>query len=153
MLALPASIGNAMFPGMTRDAALDQHAEALRRSRKAAGMMLMLIAPLCLLAVILAGWFLELWLGPQIQAEGIAAFRILVVAMTFHAVAYPPIYAIEAFGRPDAVARYHVAELILYIPLAVGLIMRFGVVGAAAAWAVRGLALMLWSHSYVGHWK
>jgi O-antigen/teichoic acid export membrane protein len=153
MLALPASVGNAMFPGMTRDAALDQHAAALQRSRKAAGAMLLLIAPLCIIAVMLAGWFLELWLGPQIQAEGIAAFRILIVAMAFHAVAYPPIYAIEAFGRADAVARYHVVELVLYLPAAIALIMRFGVVGAAAAWALRGLALMVWSHTYAGRWK
>lgn len=153
LLALPASIGNAMFPGMTRDAALDQHASALARSRKAAVITLGLLAPICLIAVVLAGPMLRLWLGSQIQPEGIAAFRILIVAMAFHAVAYPPIYVIEAFGRADVVARYHLAELVVYVPIAVVLIMHYGVIGAAVAWALRGGAVMVWSHIYAGSWR
>ena len=153
LLALPASVGNAMFPGMTRDAALNQHGLALQRSRKVAVFTFMMITPLCAIAIAFAGVFLELWLGPQIQAEGVRAFQILMVAMAFHAVAYPPVYAIEAFGRADVGARYHLVEIVVYAPIAIALIIRFGVVGAALAWALRGAAVMVWSHTYTARWK
>lgn len=153
LLALPASIGNAMFPGMTKDAALDNHGAALDRTRKAARITLALLAPVALFAIVFAGPLLRFWLGDQIQGEGILAFQILIVAMALHAVAYPPIYLIEAFGRTDVVARFHIVELFIYVPVALYLIARSGVAGAAVAWALRGLAVMLWAHIYASRWK
>lgn len=149
LLILPGSIGVAMFPGMAKDAARDQANDAAVRSKAAGRTIMLIMLPICVLLIALAGPLLHWWLGPQLTNEGVNAFRILILATFFHAAAYPPVILIEALGRSDVVARYYLLELIGYLPVMFFAISRFGVIGAAGAWAVRTLALMLWSHWYV----
>jgi O-antigen/teichoic acid export membrane protein len=148
LLVLPGSIGTAMFPGLAKDAARAQTADAAARSNAVARMTMILLLPICALLVIFAAPILHLWLGPQLGPEGIAAFRILILATALNAAAYPPIFLIEAFGRSDAVARYYLIEVVAYVPVALYAIWRFGVIGAAWAWVARSSALMLWSQWY-----
>lgn len=148
LLAVPASIGVAMFPGMSKDAARSRHGEAVARSRAGARVTMLILTPVSIVLMVFAGPLLHLWLGPQLGPEGIAAFRILLLAMLFHAAAYPGVIMIEAFGRSDAVARYNLIELAGYVPLVIFAISRWGVAGAAWAWAARGAALMAWSMWY-----
>ncbi|MGQ0560239.1 MAG: flippase [Gemmatimonadota bacterium] len=149
LLILPGSIGVAMFPGMAKDAARDRASDAKARSKAAGRTIMLIMLPICILLIAFAGPLLRLWLGPQLTSEGVNAFRILVLATFFHAAAYPPVILIEALGRSDVVARYYLLELAGYTPIMLFAIMRFGVAGAAGAWAVRTAALMLWSHWYV----
>ncbi|MGQ0813460.1 MAG: flippase [Gemmatimonadota bacterium] len=148
LLALPGSVGVAMFPGLSKDAARGEGAAAVARSRAAARVTIGLLAPICVVLIVFAGPLLRLWLGPQIGTEGVAAFRILLLATVLHAAAFAPVILIEAFGRSDAVARYNLLELVVYVPLLIVAISRFGVVGAAWAWTARAGGVMIWSMWY-----
>lgn len=148
LLVIPGSIGVAMFPGLTKDAARERVDEAVTRSHAAGRLTMLLLLPAVLVLLILAGPILHLWLGPTIGAQGIAAFRFLLVATVFHAAAYPPIILLEALGRSDTIARYNVAELLVYLPVVLYAVWRYGVVGAAGAWVLRSGALMIWSLWY-----
>jgi O-antigen/teichoic acid export membrane protein len=148
LLAIPGSIGVAMFPGLAKDKARDRREEALMRSRAAGRAIMMILIPLGIALIAAAAPLLRWWLGPDFGAEGIAAFRILVFAVLLHAAAFPPVIAIEAFGRSDAVARYYLIEILVYVPAAYLTIRAYGVTGAAWTWAARNAALMVWSHWY-----
>lgn len=149
LLVLPGSVSVAMFPGLVKDAAQSDYEEAITRSRVAGRTILRVLFPISAVLVVFAGPLLHLWLGPKLGPEGVMAFRILTFATLLHAVAFPPVVLIEAFGRSDVIAKYSVAELLAYTPILVVAIWRYGVVGAAAAWALRTAALMMWSLWYV----
>lgn len=148
LLVLPGAVGVAMFPGMAQDAARERTAAAVTRSRAAMRFVVLVLAPICALLAILAEPLLQMWLGPEFGAEGITAFRILMLATLLHAASFAPVILIEAVGRSDAVARYHAAELLAYLPIVIWAIWRFGVAGAAWAWVARSAALLLWSSRY-----
>jgi O-antigen/teichoic acid export membrane protein len=152
LLIVPGSIVLAMFPGLSKDAARNRLQDAIGRWQASARIIMIILVPVCALLILFAQPILHLWLGPQIGAEGIAAFRILLLATLFHAAAHPPVILIEAVGRPDVVARYYMVELIVYLPVVVFAVSRFGVVGAAWAWVLRTAGFMLWSIWYARRW-
>jgi O-antigen/teichoic acid export membrane protein len=137
LLIIPASLMGAVYPSISALAATGNHdaihrvyAEALR---KTAGILLI---PAVVLGI--AGpWLLHLWLGPTFAAEGQTAIRILALGVLLNAVAHVPSGFITALGRPDIIAKLHLVELILHVPIAWFLITHFGVAGAALAWTIR----------------
>ncbi len=148
LLVLPGSIGVAMFPGLAKDAARQQNDDAAARCRTATRITMAVLIPVSVVLIFFGGQILRIWLGPAIEPEGVMGFRILVAATLLHALAFPPVILIEAVGRSDVIARYHLAELAFYLPLVVLAIARFGVVGAASAWLVRTAVLATWSTWY-----
>ena len=148
LLVLPGAVGVAMFPGMAKDAARDRAAESVTRSRAAVRFVLLVLVPVCLLLGVFAPQLLRLWLGPDFGPQGTTAFRILLLATLLHAASYAPVILIEAVGRSAAVARYHLIELLAYLPVVILAIMEFGIAGAAWAWVARSAALLLWSSWY-----
>ena len=148
LLALPGSIGVALFPGMAKDAARNDHSSAVTQTRHSARVSMLILLPVCLVLFAFASPLLHAWLGPKLQPEAITAFRILLIATLFHAAAYPPVILIEAVGRSNIVAYYSLLELVVYLPVLVVAVLYFGVPGAAWAWTARTFALMLWSWWY-----
>ena len=110
---------------------------------------------LCLLGVfpilvVLVLWShegLELWLGAEFARESTSVVRWIAPGLLVNAVGAAAIVALQASGRPDLPAKFHVLELLGYAPLLWILASRFGVEGAAIAWSVRvavdALLLML----------
>jgi O-antigen/teichoic acid export membrane protein len=87
--------------------------------------------------VALSPLMLHLWLGPDVAANSATALRILALGVFVNAMAHPPYVFLYALGRPDLPAKFHLAELCVHIPLTWFLVTRFGVTGAASAWAIR----------------
>jgi O-antigen/teichoic acid export membrane protein len=54
-----------------------------------------------------------------------------------NALATVPYTLIQAAGRPDLTAKFHLIELPLHVVLAWLLVTRFGIAGAALAWTLR----------------
>jgi O-antigen/teichoic acid export membrane protein len=91
---------------------------------------------------------LDLWLGPQVALAAGNATRILAIGLLFNASAFVPSTYLWALGRPDISAKFHVAELVIHLPLAWWLVSRYGIVGAATAWSVRvalDAVLLFWA--------
>jgi O-antigen/teichoic acid export membrane protein len=80
---------------------------------------------------------ISLWMGPEFAVLGGTVLRILAVGALLNSVSYVPYAALIAFGRPDLPAKFHLAELPLYLLLSLWLIPRWGIAGAAVAVSVR----------------
>ena len=144
LLVLPAALVTAVFPRVSAavggDPAVGKADGALAAlylgtTRALATALLGLVAA----AVVLAPDLLLLWLGPEYAARAGLAMRLLLVGVLVNAVCHVPFAFVQALGRPDLTARFHIVELLVHVPLTIVLVQRWSVTGAAAAWATRAL--------------
>jgi len=95
--------------------------------------------------------FLKLWLGESFAAQSALVFQILAVGFFANALANIPFSFLQGIGRADVTAKFHLAEVVFYIPLVWLMIRQWGINGAAAAWAIRVTIDMILL--YCGAWK
>lgn len=134
-LASAAAAG--LFPELSALSASGDRRRAAEVAWRAARYGVLVIAPPTLLAVFFARGILELWLGPPFALNAGAALQLLAAGVAFNAVAQVPATILHACGRPDLNARFHAAELPLFLAGGWWLVGRFGIPGAAAIWAFR----------------
>lgn len=151
---LPGSLSAPLFPALaTRHSAGDRtgirhlHAVGLRYVLLGMGAAAAVVLPI-------ASPVLEAWLGEEFAHQGAMVAQCLAVAMVFNGLSYVPLTVLYSVGRPDLVAKNHLAE----VPLAVGCFVvftqRFGIAGTAAAWGIRALfdfGLLTWSTVRLGY--
>ena len=143
---VPIAIGTVLFPAMAASALTDPaHARALFTS--AVRLCLLGVFPILVVLVLWSHEGLELWLGAEFARESTSVVRWIAPGLLVNAVGAAAIVALQASGRPDLPAKFHVLELLGYAPLLWILASRYGVEGAAIAWSVRvavdALLLML----------
>ena len=136
MWILPVAVAQALLPAMA-SAYLTHQAATAGLLRRGALLMLAAVLPACLLLVAAGPWLLTLWLGPEFGAGGGRVLQILAVGIFFSCAAFAPGALLDAIGRPDVNAKWQLAQAALFLPLSALLLIRFGIEGAAAAWAVR----------------
>lgn len=91
------------------------------------------------LLIVFGPWALGIWLGEDFRMNSGPVLRWLAVGIVALSLAYVPQFLIQAAGKPSHTALAHLGELPVYILLAWVGISLGGVVGAAMAWAVRGV--------------
>ena len=92
-----------------------------------------LIIPLLLPALWLAGVFLELWLGAYGTPDLALAFRILMIAFAVPAFAVPVGHVLAASGNAEPAARFSwLTAIVVVLGIAV-LVPRWGLLGAVVA--------------------
>lgn len=82
---------------------------------------------------------LTLWLGPEFAGDSARVLQILAIAVFVNTLGQAALNLFQALGRPDITGKYHLAELPVYAALLWVLLPKFGIVGAAIAWAVRAV--------------
>ena len=137
LLAVPGSLVRAMFPTLSALQSMSARGELRPLFRRAVSAVVLLLGGPVLILVLFGPLLLRLWLGEQVAAAAGTAVRILAVGLLFNASALVPTTFIAAFGRPDLSAKFHLLELVIYMPLAWWLVSRYGIVGAATAWSIR----------------
>jgi O-antigen/teichoic acid export membrane protein len=80
---------------------------------------------------------LRLWLGFRYADQSATALRILAIGVMINSLSHVPCGYLQASGRPDIPARFHILELAIYVPLTWFLVRRLGISGAALAWTIR----------------
>jgi O-antigen/teichoic acid export membrane protein len=135
LLIIPASLVASLFPIAT---GIDVGSARMGRVFSSAFRILLVtfVVPLALLAA-LAPDFLSIWLRPEYAEHASIALRILAVGLVANALAHIPYSFLQAAGRPDLPAKFHMLELVGYVPLTWLLVSRYGVTGAAIAWSLR----------------
>lgn len=137
LLMIPVSLISALFPLLT---GLGVVVAGNQINRLFASSMRAVIAVMCipaLMALLFAPQVLGWWMGPAYAAAGSGGLRILSVGVLINSVAQLPYTFLEASGRPDVPAKFHLLELAIYLPVAWYLVGRFGINGAAIAWTSR----------------
>jgi O-antigen/teichoic acid export membrane protein len=137
LLMIPNSLITALFPLLT---GLGVAAAAGRIDRLFASSMRALLVMMSIpaaIALFFAPVILNIWMGPEYAAQGALALRILSVGVFINAIAHVPYTFLEASGRPDVPAKFHVLELVIHVPVAWYLVGAYGITGAAIAWTAR----------------
>lgn len=154
LLLVPVSLFGSLLPALTSiEAAGDRE-----RFTHVAGASERVLAPLMAIPLaivfVFAPELLHLWLGAEYAAQSASALRFLAAGVFANSLANPLFVMLYAKGRPDLPAKFHLAELVVHIPLTVYLIHGYGITGAAAAWATRvtlDMLLLLAGASRVAH--
>ena len=146
LLVVPVALASALFPALAAAQGANLRAgQAMRR--QAVLLTCAAVLPAVLLGAVFAGPLLQAWMGAEFAAAGTRAMQILLLGFAFNAVAQIPFAALHGHGLAKQTALLHLVELPLYLVTLALLVSRFGIDGAAAAWAVRGaldlLALVL----------
>lgn len=134
---LPVAVAQALLPAMAGSfaARAAETAELLHRGALA---IAALVLPACLVLAGAAWILLRLWLGAEFAEGGALVLRILAVGVFFSCVAFAPAALLDAIGRPDATARFALAQALVFLPLAALLLWAGGgIAGVAALWALR----------------
>jgi O-antigen/teichoic acid export membrane protein len=134
---LPSSLVATLFPAFSASAGRGDN-EWIRKTLVGSLKFLILtVGPAALLLAFFARPLLTLWLGAKFAAEGTLVLQIMAAAVFANSLAYVPYHLLYGLGRPDLPAKFHVAELPIHIAVAWFLVNRFGLPGAAFAWAFR----------------
>jgi O-antigen/teichoic acid export membrane protein len=99
--------------------------------------VLLLVGPAALVLLFFARPILTLWLGTEFAAEGALVLQILAFGMLINSLALIPQNLLQGIGRPDLTAKLQLVQLPFCIVVAWFLVTRFGLPGAAVAWALR----------------
>ena len=134
---LPASLAVTIFPAFS---SLDALGSARRmqdlcvRSLKS---ILLALGPLLLLVIAFAHPLLQLWVGGEFAERSTLVLQILAVGVFVNSLAQIAFSLLQGLGRPDLVAKFHVAELPCHALLLWFLLKGMGIPGAALAWSLR----------------
>ncbi|HFQ4975258.1 TPA: flippase [Vibrio vulnificus] len=136
-LVLPSAISGVLFPEFSKLLSKNKFREA--RSLMLIAMFLLGVSFLVPLSVVffLADEILTTWISAEFAEKSVAIFQVLAIGVWFNGLAYIPFSFVQGNGRSDLTAKFHVCELIGYIPILLFFIDSFGVVGAAYAWSLR----------------
>lgn len=132
---VPSSLASALFPRFA-------YADAAERKRLIAdssAAVAVIITPMAIVGFGAVRPFFELWIGDALAGQAAPVALILLLGAWANAFGQGPFVLIQASGRPDLVSKLLLAEIIPYwIALLFG-IHAFGLIGAAAAWALRAI--------------
>ena len=136
-LLIPITAFSALLPALSETDARGERVRALRVTSASRRQLAALLLPLCLALFAFAPGILSVWLGADYGAEAGVALRVLAVGVFFGGLAHLPLALLYGVGRPDLPAKFHLVEVIVYVPVTVVLVRAWGITGAAVAWSLR----------------
>ena len=133
---IPGAMATTLFPAFTatgqrrKDRLAGMHARAMRYT-------LIALAPIVLVALLFGDELLRVWLGPDFARESAVVFKLLSIGVLINTLGLIPATLLQAMGRPDLTAKFHLVELAPFLILVWILTTHFGLVGTALAWVTR----------------
>jgi O-antigen/teichoic acid export membrane protein len=151
LLVVPMSLTATLFPALSQHSIVAGKKEASHQLYyRSVKYLFLLMVPLTTFLLVFAEDILMVWVGAEFAAESTTVFRILTVGMLLATLAQIPSTALQAFGRPDLPAKFHVVEFPVMLALNFVLIPTLGIMGAAITWSARLLldAFLLFGSVY-----
>jgi O-antigen/teichoic acid export membrane protein len=99
--------------------------------------VLLAIFPATLICAAFAHEALGFWLGADFAASGTSVMRWLAVGVFINSLAQLPYALVQALDRPDLTAKFHLAEVPIYLLMLWLMLPRLGIAGVAIAWTAR----------------
>ena len=141
---LSGSLARTLFPRFS----VLEAGEAAVVGREALRVLTAVITPITVIGAVLLEPFLRIWVGGAITRDAAPVGEILLLGMWLNSLAVIPYGFLQARGRPDLTAKFHLLELLPYAgALVLGLHLA-GIRGAAWAWTARAgsdAALLFWA--------
>ncbi len=139
---LPAgSIANAIFPVFAAHSKAGASTSERKRFFWRATLLTAAVALVpSLVLFVFAQDILTAWISIEF-AQGVSTdiLRLLAIGIVANGAAYIPFAFIQGIGRADVTAKFHLAELAIFIPTLLYALQAFGVLGAAMVWVGRAV--------------
>lgn len=133
---LSGGLARTLFP---RFSMLDRR-DAAEVGRESLHALVAVITPITVLGAVALEPFLRAWVGADLARHSAPVGEILLIGMWLNSLAVVPYAFLQAQGRPDLPAKFHLLEVPPYIgSLVLGLHLA-GIKGAAWAWTARAAA-------------
>lgn len=133
---IPGSLLPVLFPVFSGMAATSSPAfgEAYRRTVRCVFFAMM---PLTVGLMVLSRDLMTLWIGADFARQSASVLSLLALGVLVNSLAQVPYAVLQASGRPDVTAKFHLLELVPYFALLFWFTERYGIVGTATAWVAR----------------
>ena len=137
VLMIPMSVVGALYPAFSQLGGAGDRGRGGVLAARSVKALVLVTTPITLVLLGMAPDALRLWLGAEFARESAAALQLLAVGVLISGAAHVPYALLQASGRPDLPARFHILELPVHAGLAWLLVSRWGIPGAAVAWTLR----------------
>jgi len=145
---IPGSLLITLFPTFSTLKGGSDHRRAFSLYERSVRFLTVGIGALAVCLFFLSRDILGVWLGGDFGNRSQAVFQFLVIGFFVNALANVPSGYLQGIGRADITAKFHVVEVLIYMPLAWIMIKRWGIAGAAAASTARmtlDMGLLFWA--------
>jgi len=139
---VPASLMLTLFPllsamaGSSRSDRNEAMGDIYARSLKN---MLFFLGTLLLPVTFFSHEILHFWMGAEFAKNGATVMQVLAIGVLVNSLARVPYDLLQAVGRVSFTARLHLIQLPPYLVVCWLFVMKFGILGAAAAFSLRVL--------------
>jgi len=151
---IPSGMMATVYPAMTESTDTQARKKFQALYENSVRYILVLLLPLICFIVVFGKVMLAAWMGAAFATHSALVFQILAVGFFLNSLAFVSYHAIQAVERPDAVGKYHLIILPVYIGLSIFLISHGGISGAAIAASLRfgldALVLFWMAEKYCG---
>lgn len=137
LLVFPSALASALFPAYTALMAANPTGLQLLYARSLKYIVIGM-GPLVIGVHLFSSDILRAWIGHEIAVVSGTAFQVLAIGMLLNALAQMGATLVDGIGRPDLRAKLFLSYVSGYVVVAWLLITRWGILGAALAWALRG---------------
>jgi O-antigen/teichoic acid export membrane protein len=152
-LIVAIAMGQVLLPMFSRLQSSSEEQELGRLYGRSIVSMCFTLAPVAVVLAVAARPVLTTLLGADYGLKGTPACYVLLIGIVFSGISYIPASLLFASNKGATVARIRWCELVPYLMIAAGLTMKYGVLGAAAAWTLRALVDSLLLTIAVQKWK
>lgn len=146
---LPGALARSLFPRMSSQSA----DEASQQGSESLSVLAAIMTPLIIVGILVIRPFLGIWIGHKFAVRAAPVGELILVGMWINSLAFLPYTQLQAQGRPDLVAKFHLLEIVPFIGLLWFGVSTLGLVGAALAYTIRiaaDAALLFWASNL---WK
>ena len=133
---LARSAASALFPRLS---GLEE-IERAKMARKGQNAVIAIITPISVIGILLIEPFFSFWISPEFSTDARLVAVIILAGFWANSFAVIPYALIQARGRPDLVAKLHLAEVLPYFVMLYLGIKFLGLPGAALAFSIRTAA-------------
>lgn len=134
---IPSAIATVTFPEFSRLTTSGSIRESLRHFKNALLLVALALTPPVLFFALFSADFLAAWVSQDLADRSANVMTVLAIGMLINGLSYIPFAYIQGQGRSDITAKFHVVELIAYVPLIYLLAQKFGLLGVAISWVLR----------------
>lgn len=149
-LVLPMAIMGVVFPLLTQSLSKQSYDGVEQALSWSLNWLLWLWLPVLTIALIFAQPLLSLWLGDVTAINVLQVAQVFLVGVFINGLALILYNLLQAQGRTDLTAKFHLLELPIYAGIFILAVAKWQLLGAALAWVLRAWIdfMLLWWASF-----
>lgn len=134
---IPFSLVSTLFPAFSTLSGIKDIEKIKSLFFRSIKYILITLGPIVIFVIVFAQELLMIWLGKDFAENSKEVVKILAFGVLTNSLAYIPYALLQGSGRPNLTAKFHLIELPIYFFLALILVSRWKIDGAAIAWTLR----------------